>query len=52
MEKKKESVLLSLGEERIVGWGVHHKKIDRGGIVKRDIDPYIVRVGIKRKERE
>ena len=31
--------------------GVHIKKSQRGGVVKRDVDPYIVRVGIKRRKR-
>ena len=29
----------------------HIKKRERGGVVKRDGDPYIIRVGIKRKKR-
>ena len=49
MEGEKESVLPSVGEERI--GGVHIKKRERGGVVKRDVDPYIVRVGIKRRKR-
>ena len=31
--------------------GVYIKKSQRGGVVKRDVDPYIVRVGIKRRKR-
>ena len=31
--------------------GVHIKKRERGGIVKRDVDSYIIRVGIKRRKR-
>ena len=31
---------------------VHIKKRERGGVVKRDVDPYIIRVGIERRERE
>ena len=30
--------------------GVHIKKRERGGVVKRDVDPYIIRVGIKRRK--
>ena len=30
---------------------VHIKKRERGGVVKRDVDPYIIRVGIKRRKR-
>ena len=33
------------------GGGVHIKKSHRGGAVKRDVDPYIIRVGIKRRKR-
>ena len=50
MEGEKESVLPSVGEERI--GGVHIKKRERGGVVKRNVDPYIIRVGIDRRERE
>ena len=28
-------------------WSVHIKKAKRGGVVKRDVDPYIIRVQIK-----
>ena len=45
MEGEKESVLPSIGEERI--GGIHIKKTERGGVVKKDVDPYIIRVGIK-----
>ena len=31
--------------------GIHIKKRMRGGVVKRDVDPYIIRVGIKRRKR-
>ena len=31
---------------------VHIKKKEREGVVKRDVDPYIIRVGIKRRKRE
>ena len=31
--------------------GVHVKKRKRGGVVKRNVDPYIVRVGIERRKR-
>ena len=30
---------------------VHIKKRERGGVVKRDVDPYITRIGIERKKR-
>ena len=30
---------------------VHLKKRERGGVVRRDVDPYIIRVGIKRRKR-
>ena len=50
MEEEKESVLLSV-EKKKMG-GVYIKKIVQEGAIKRDIDPCIVRVGIKRKERE
>ena len=30
--------------------GVHIKKRERKGVVKRDVDPYIIRVGIKRRK--
>ena len=33
------------------GRGVHIKKRERTGVVKRDVDPYIIRVGIKRRKR-
>ena len=49
MEGEKESVLPSVGEERI-GGHIHEKR-ERGGVVKRDVDPYIIRVGIKRIKR-
>ena len=31
--------------------GVHIKKRERGGVVKKDVDPYIIRVGIKQRKR-
>ena len=31
--------------------GIHVEKRERGGVVKRDVDPYIIRVGIKRKKK-
>ena len=34
------------------GGGVHIEKRERGGVVKKDVDPDIIRVGIKRKEKE
>ena len=49
MEGEKESVLPFVGEERI--GGIHIKKRERGGVVKRDVDPYIIRVGIKGRKR-
>ena len=30
--------------------GVHIKKRERGRVVKRDVDPYIIRVGVKRRK--
>ena len=33
------------------GGGVHIKKKERGGVVKRDVNPYIIRVWIKRRKR-
>ena len=30
---------------------VHIKKSYGGGVVERDVDPYIIRVGVKRVER-
>ena len=52
MEREKESVLPSVGEECIGGGGAYTLRRERGGVVKRDVDPYIIRVGIERKERE
>ena len=49
MEGEKESVPPSVGDERI--GGKHIKKRERGGVVKRDVDSYIIRVGIKRRKR-
>ena len=46
MEVEKESVLPSVGEE-----GVHIKKRHRGGVVKRDVDPYIIIVVIEQRKR-
>ena len=31
--------------------GLHIEKRERGGVVKRDVDPYIIRVRIKRRKR-
>ena len=31
---------------------INSKKRERGGVVWRDIDPYIIRIGIKRRKRE
>ena len=50
MEGEKESVLPSVGKERIRG-GVHIEKKERGGVVKRDVNPYIIRVWIERRKR-
>ena len=49
MEEEKESVLPSVEKEKM--GGVYIKKIVQEGAIKRDIDPYIVRVGIKRMKR-
>ena len=49
MKGEKQSVLPSVGEERI--GGAHIKQRERG-VVKRNVDPYIIRVGIKRKREE
>ena len=51
MEEEKESVLPSVGEEQIWG-GVHIKKWLRRGVVRRDVDPYIITVGIERRKKE
>ena len=50
MEGEKKSALLFVGEERIRG-GINIKKRERGGVAKRDIDPYLIRLGIKRRKR-
>ena len=47
------------GGRKGVGSAIHQrganrgniKKRERGGVVKRDIDPYIIRVGIERRKR-
>ena len=31
--------------------GIHIEKRERGGVVKRDVDPYVIRVRIKRRKR-
>ena len=31
--------------------GIHIKKRHRGGVVKRDFDPYIIRVGIEQRKK-
>ena len=49
LEEKRESVLISVGEERI--GGVYIRKRERREVVKRDVDPYIIRVGIKRRKK-
>ena len=52
MKGEKESVLPSVREERMGGGGgVHTKKRERERVVKRDADPYIIRVGIKQRKR-
>ena len=33
------------------GGGIHIEKRERGTVVKRDVDPYIIGVGIKRRKR-
>ena len=33
------------------GGGVRIKKREQGGVVKRNVDPYIIRVGIERRNR-
>ena len=33
------------------GEGIHIRKLHQGGVVKRDVDPYIIRVGIERRKR-
>ena len=49
MEGEKESVLPSVGKEQM--GGEHVKKRERGGVVKRDVDPYTIRVRNKRRDR-
>ena len=39
MEGEKESVLPSVGEERI--GGIHIMKRERRGVVKRDVEPHL-----------
>ena len=46
MEEEKELVLLSVGEEQI-GGGIRIKKSEGGGVVRIDVDPYIIRVGME-----
>ena len=48
---RKKLVLLSFVEERI-GGGISIKKCERGEVVWRDVGPYIIRVGAKRRKRE
>ena len=38
-------------EERIEGGGIYIEKREHGEVVKRDVDPYIIRVWIKRRKR-
>ena len=47
MEGEKESVLPSVAEEQIGGGGEYIEKREQGGAVKRDVDPYIIRVKIR-----
>ena len=48
MEGEKESVLPSVGEERI--GGTYTLRNESEEELLRDVDPYIIRVGIKRRE--
>ena len=48
-EKEVGSAIRWGGADR---WGIHIKKRERGGVIKRDVDPYIIRVRIKRRKRE
>ena len=48
MEGEKKSVLPSIREEQIGGVYTLRER----GVVKRDADPYIIRVEIKRRKRE
>ena len=50
MEGEKESVLPSVGEERI-GGGAYTLRNDTEEELLRDVDPYIIRVGIERRKR-
>ena len=50
IEREKESVLPSVWEERI-GGGIHIKKRERRGVVKRNVDPCVIRVVVKRRKR-
>ena len=47
MEGEKESVLPSVAEEQIEGAYTLRKESEE----ERDVDPYIIRVGIKRRKR-
>ena len=49
MEGEKESILPFIGEEQI--GGVHIKKREEGGVFKRDVNPYIISVGIKQTKK-
>ena len=49
MEEEKESVLPSIGRSKL--GGIHIKKRERGEVVERNVDPYIIRVGIKQRKR-
>ena len=53
MEGEKESVLpFAIYWGGVNRGGIHIKKRQQGGVVvKRDVDPYIIRVGIKRRKR-
>ena len=51
VEGEKELVVPSVGEYQI-GWGMHIKKREQRGVAKREVDLYIIRVGIKQRKRE
>ena len=42
----------AIRRRRANGGSVHIKKRQRGGVVYRDVDPCMIRVGIKQRERE
>ena len=47
----KKGVGSAIRRRRANRGGVHIKKRERGGVAKRDVDPYIIRVGIERRKR-